>query len=128
LNILYVLYPMFLFGSLAFGLEAMLIGLGGQLSSLYRRDRKRVLKVASLVGLSVVGLSIATSTALDFGPVYFCAFVLVYTLLTSTVLSLLKTRFIKPELLPTPPQISDAEIKQVLQKRGFNELVEEEKD
>ena len=127
MNILYVLYPMFLFGSLAFGLEAMLLGLGGQLSSLYRRDRKRVLKVASLVGLSVVGLSIATSTALDFGPVYFCAFVLVYTLLTSTVLSLFKTRFIKPEL-PTPPQISDVEIKQVLQKRGFNEIVEEEKD
>jgi hypothetical protein len=117
---------MFLFGSLAFGLEAMLIGLGGQLSSLYRRDRKRVLKVASLVGICVVGLSIATSTALDFGPVYFCAFVLVYTLFMSTVLGMLKTRFIRPEL-PTPPQISDAEIKQVLKKRGF-ELVEEEKD
>jgi hypothetical protein len=118
---------MFLLGSLAFGLEAMLIGLGGQLSSLYRRDRKRVLKVASLIGLSVVGLSIATSTALEFGPVYFCAFVLVYTLLGGTVLGLLKPRFVKPEL-PTPPQISDVEIRQVLQKRGFNELVEEEKD
>lgn len=118
---------MFLFGSLAFGLEAMLIGLGGQLSSIYRRDRKMVLKVAFLVGLVVVGLSIATSAALDFEPVYFCAFVLLYTLLTSAVLGLFKTRFIKLEL-PTPPQISDAEIKQVLQKRGFNELVEEEKD
>ena len=127
MNILYVLYPMFLFGSLAFGLEAMLLGLGGQLSSLYRRDRKRVLKLAFLVGLSVVSLSIATSTALGFGPVYFCALVLVYTLLTSTVLSLFKTRFINPQL-PTPPQISDAEIKQVLQKRGFDEIVEEEKD
>jgi hypothetical protein len=118
---------MFLFGSLTFGLEAMLLGWGGQLSSLYRRDRNRVLKLASLVGLSVVGLSIVTSTALDFGPVYFCAFVLVYTLLTSTVLSLFKTSFIKPEL-QTPPQISDAEIKQVLQRRGFNDIVEEEKD
>jgi hypothetical protein len=106
LNILYVLYPMFLFGSLAFGLEAMWIGLGGQLTSLYRRDRKRVFKVASLVGLCVVGLSIATTTALNFGPVYFCAFVLVYTLFTSTVLGLLKTRFIHLEL-STPPQISD---------------------
>jgi hypothetical protein len=127
LNILYVLYPMFLFGSLTFGLEAMLLGLGGQLSSLYRRDRKRVLKMASLVGLGVVGLSIATSTALDFGPVYFCAFVLVYTLLASTVLSLFKTRFIKQELPPLP-QISDTEIKQALQKRGFSEIVEEERD
>jgi uncharacterized membrane protein YraQ (UPF0718 family) len=127
LNILYVVYPMFLFGSLAFGLEAMLIGLGGQLPSLYRRDRKRVLKVAFLVGLCVVGLSIVTSTALDFGPVYFCAFVLVYTLFTSTVLGVFKTRFINLEL-PAPPQISDEEIKQVLQKRGFDELVENKKD
>jgi uncharacterized membrane protein YraQ (UPF0718 family) len=118
---------MFLFGSLAFGLEAMLIGLGGQLPSLYRRDRKRVLKVAFLVGLCVVGLSIVTSTALDFGPVYFCAFVLVYTLFTSTVLGVFKTRFINLEL-PAPPQISDEEIKQVLQKRGFDELVENKKD
>lgn len=127
MNILYVLYPMFLLGSSAFGLEAMLLGLGGQLSSLYHRDRKRVLEMASLVGLGVVGLSIATSTALEFGPVYFCAFVLVYTLLGGTVLGLFKTRFIETEL-PAPPQISDAEIKQMLQKRGFNEVVEEKKD
>jgi uncharacterized protein YneF (UPF0154 family) len=126
LNILYVLYPMFLFGSLTFGLEAMLIGLGGQLTSLYRRDRKKVLEVASLVGLCVVGLSIGTTTALDFGPVYFCALVLVYTLFMSTVLGMFKTRFVKMEL-PMPPRISDEEIKQVLQKKGFDELVEEEK-
>jgi len=127
LDILHILYLMFLFGSLAFGLEALLLGLGGQLSVLYRRDRKRVLKMASLVGLAVVGSSIATSAALGLGPLYFCAFVLVYTLLASMVLSSYRKRLIKPERLPLPP-IADMEIKKILQKRGFEELVEEEKD
>lgn len=126
LNVLYVLYLMFLLGSLAFGLEALLLGLGGQLSVLYRRDRKRVFKMASLVGLAVVGSSILTSAALDFSPLYFCASVLVYTLLASMALSLYRTRLIKPEL--QPPPIVDVEIKKMLQKRGFDELVEEEKD
>jgi len=127
LNILHVLYLMFLFGSLAFGLEALLLGLGGQLPVLYRRGRKRVLKMASLVGLAVVGLSIVTSAALAFGPLYFCASVLVYTLLASMILSLYRTRLIKPEPL-LPPPAADVEIEQMLQKRGFKEFVEEEKD
>jgi len=118
---------MFLFGSLAFGLEALLLGLGGQLPVLYRRGRKRVLKMASLVGLAVVGLSIVTSAALAFGPLYFCASVLVYTLLASMILSLYRTRLIKPEPL-LPPPAADVEIEQMLQKRGFKEFVEEEKD
>jgi hypothetical protein len=117
---------MFLFGSLAFGLEALLLGLGGQLSVLYRRDRKRVFKMASLVGLAVVGSSIATSAALGLGPLYFCASVLVFTLLASMALSSYRKRLIKPELPLLP--IVDVEIKKILQKRGFEELVEEEKD
>lgn len=127
MNILQVLYLMFLFGCLAFGLEALLLGLGGQLSVLYRRGRRRALKMALLVGLAIVGSSILTSAVLDFGPLYFCASVLVYTLLASMALSSYRKRLIKPERPPLPP-IADVEVKKILQKRGFEELVEEEKD
>jgi hypothetical protein len=68
-----------------------------------------------------------TSAVLDFGPLYFCASVLVYTLLASMALSSYRKRLIKPERPPLPP-IADVEVKKILQKRGFEELVEEEKD
>jgi len=128
LNILHILYLMFLFGSLAFGLEALLLGLGGQLPVLYRRGRKRVLKMASLVGLAVVCSSIVTSAALGFGPLYFCAFVLVYMLLASGILNLLGAKLIKPSPLLPPSPTADVEIEQMLQKYGFKELIEKEKE
>lgn len=128
MNILQVLYIIFLLGSLAFGLQVLLFGLGGKLSLLYHRDRKRVLALASLVGLTVVSLSIMTSTVLSLGPLYFCASVLVYTLLAGGALNLYKIKRIKPSPLPPPSPTTDVKIKQMLQKRGFKELVEEEKD
>lgn len=128
MNILHVLYLMFLLGSLAFGLEALLLGLGGQLSVLYRRNWKQVLKLASLIGLVVVSLSIATTTILGLGPLFLCALVLAYTLLSSRIVNLYKVRLVKSGSPPPLSPTADAEIKQILQKRGFSELVEEEKD
>jgi len=125
LNILHVLYLMFLFGSLAFGLEALLLGLGGQLSVLYHRGRRRALMLALLIGIAVVSSSIITSAALGFGPLYFCASVLVYTLLASLALNSQKSKLIKPSPLPMPSPTTDLEIERMLQKRIFNELAEE---
>jgi len=119
---------MFLLGSLAFGFEAMLLGLGGQLSVLYRRNRKRVLELALLIGLIAVSSSIVTTTILDLGPLFLCALVLVYTLFSSRIVNLCKVRLVKSGSLPPLSPTADAEIKQILQKRGFSELVEEEKD
>jgi len=128
LNILHVLYLMFLFGSLAFGLEALLLGLGGQLSALYRRGRRRVLVLASIIGVAVVSSSIITSVALGFSPLYFCASVLAYTLLASGALNSQKAKLIKSGPPPMPSPTADLEIEQMLQKRGFKELAEEEKE
>jgi len=119
---------MFLFGSLAFGLEALLLGLGGQLSALYRRGRRRVLVLASLIGVAVVSSSIITSVALGFSPLYFCASVLVYTLLASGALNSKRAKLIKSGPPPMPSPTADLEIEQMLQKRGFKELAEEEKE
>lgn len=128
MNILHVLYIIFLLGSLAFGLQALLFGLGGKLSVLYRRGQKRVLALALLVGLTVVSLSILTSAVLSLDPLYFCALVLVYTLLAGGALNLLKIKLIKPGPLPPPSPTTDAKIKQMLRKRGFKKLVKEEED
>lgn len=119
---------MFLLGSFVFGLEALLLGVGGQLSVLYRRSWKRVLKLASLIGLIVVSLSIATTTILGLGSLFLCALVLAYTLLSSRIVNLYKVRLVKSGSPPPLSPTADAEIKQILQKRGFSELVEEEKD
>jgi hypothetical protein len=116
-----------MFGSIAFGLEALLLGLGGRLSVLYRRDRKRVLEMASLVGLAVVSSSIMTSALLGFGPLYFCASVLIYTLIASGIFNLLGAKLIKPSPLLLPSPTADEEIEQMLQKHGFKGLMKKER-
>lgn len=131
MNILHVLYLIFLFGSLAFGLEALLLGLGGQLSVLYRRGRRRALGLALIVGLAIVSFSILTSSIASnlvagMEPLYLCLAVLLYTILASGVVGRLKEKLIKPSPLPPLPA-ADAEIERMLQGRGFSELMDEEK-
>jgi hypothetical protein len=122
---------MFVLGSLVFGLEALLLGLGGQLSVLYRCGRGRALGLALAIGLAIVGLSIlttsiASSRVTGLEPLYLCLMVFLYTILASRIVSRLKVRLIKPSPLPPPP-VAAVEIERMLQKRGFGEPVDEEK-
>jgi len=128
LGTVHIVYLMLLLGSLAFGFETLLLGFSGQLSVLYRHSPRYVLKLALLAGLIVVSLSIATAVILDLEPLYLCASVLAYILLMSRVVNRFKTRLIKPGPQPPPLQIDNAEIEQMLHKRGFDGLVKEEED
>jgi len=130
LSILHTLYLVLILGSFAFGLEAVRMGLGGQLLVLYSRGRGRALGLASLVGLAIVGLSIFTSSlasnvAAGPEPLYLCLAVLSYTLIAGGIVSGLRAKLIKPSP-PPPPPILGAEIERMLRRRGFAELAGEE--
>jgi len=127
LNASYVLYLILFFGSLAFGLEAMLLGLGGQMSILYRRNKQKTVILAMLFGLAIVGLSAATAVPLGLEPLYVCVLVLGYMFLIGAVIWRFRTKFMTTRELRLPRTASDAEIRSMLKKRGFGTVVKKKK-
>lgn len=116
-NVLF--YVILLAGSLAFGLEALLIGLGGKLIVMYRGKRWFTLWLATCIGLSVVVASTVLGVVLNLEPLYVCGIVLLLTFAVGEVIALAKPKLVKTTSLPLPPPISDKEITRVLKKRGF---------
>lgn len=123
-----ILYLILLIGSLAFGLEAMLIGLGGKLMVLYRRHKSRTLVTGLGVGLAIVVPAVIASIALTLEPIFFCALVLVCMLTASGVIKAFGAKSIRtppPRPLPTPAL--ELEVVDMLRKRGFGKLVKKKK-
>jgi len=127
LNASYILYLILFFGSLAFGLEAMLLGLGGQMSVLYRRNKRKTVALALAFGLTIVGLSAATAAPLGLEPLYVCVLVLGYMFLVGAVIWNFRTKFMTARELHLPRTASDAEIRSMLKKRGFGAIVKKKK-
>jgi hypothetical protein len=122
-----ILYLILLVGSLAFGLEAMLLGLGGKLMVLYRRRKVKTIVIALAVGLAIVGPAIVTSMALALEPIYFCVVVLAYTFVASKIISVFRAKLARAPAPPLPPQPSEREIKAMLRKRGLEKLVKKKR-
>ncbi|MEA1904914.1 MAG: hypothetical protein U9M97_03430 [Candidatus Hadarchaeota archaeon] len=127
LNVTHALYVILLSGSLAFGLEALLIGLGGRLTVIYHRGRGRLLKLALPLGLTIAGLSIWISMLLSLEPLYLCVLVLACTFVAGKIINLSRSRLFKPRALPPPPASPEKELKLMLKERGFSKLVKEKK-
>ncbi|KUO41267.1 MAG: hypothetical protein AVW05_02845 [Hadesarchaea archaeon DG-33] len=118
-----ILYLILLVGSLAFGLEALFLGLGGKLMVLYRRRKVKTIMIALAVGLAIVGPAIVTSMALTLEPLYFCVVVLAYSFVASKIIGAFRMKLVRTPTPPLPPQPSEREIKAMLQKRGLGRLV-----
>lgn len=117
---------MLLAGSLAFGLEALLVGLGGRLPTIYQRRRGRVIKIAFPIGLAITGLSIGLALLLGLSPLYLAALLLGFTFLSGKLIGLRKEKLFRPKIPPATKASSENEIKSMLKDRGFGELVKEE--
>jgi len=120
-------YVLLLIGSLAFGLEALLLGLGGQLPLMYRRKKPETVGLAFGIGLAIICPSIAIAAVLGIGPIYACVLVVVFMFLAGWAVKLSKAKFIKPSPLRLPPPTRDAEIREMLQKKGLGALAKKKK-
>jgi hypothetical protein len=113
-----VFYLILLAGSLTFGLEALLIGLGGKLMVVYREKPWITIGLASGLGLWVVGISIVLGVLLTLEALHVCALTFLLTIAAGRTIVPLKPRLTKPT--PPPPEpISDREIERDLRKRGL---------
>lgn len=122
-----ILYLILLVGSLAFGLEALLLGLGGKLMVLYRLRKVKTIVIALAGGLAIVGPAIATSVALALEPLYLCVVVLAYMFVAGKIISVFRVRLARTPAPPLPLQPSEREIKAMLRKRGLEKLVKKKK-
>jgi hypothetical protein len=127
LGVIEILYAVMLAGSLAFGLEAMLLGLGGKLMVLYRRQKAETVVLALAIGIAIVGPAIATSMVLALEPLYFCVVVLAYMFVASGLINVFGAGLIRTSPPPPPPQLSERDIETMLRKRGLGKLVKKKR-
>jgi uncharacterized protein (DUF58 family) len=105
----------------------MLLGLGGRMSVLYRCNKRKTVALALAFGLTIVGLSAATAAPLELEPLYVCVLVLGYTFLVGAVIWNFRSKFMTAREHPPPQIASDAEIRSMLEKRGFGAMVKKKK-
>jgi hypothetical protein len=105
----------------------MLLGLGGQMSLLYRRNKLNAIGLALAFGLIIVSLSAITAAPFCLEPLYACVLVLGYMFLIGAVIRNFRTKFVGAKALHLPQVQSDAEIKAMLRKRGLGALVKKKK-
>lgn len=122
-----MLYLILIAGSLAFGLEALLLGLGGKLMVLYRRRKVKTIMIALAVGLAIVGSAAVTSAALTLEPLYFCVLVLAYMFVASKLINVFGAKLVRTPPPPLLPQPSEREIETMLRKRGLGKLVKKKR-
>jgi hypothetical protein len=115
-------YLILLAGSIAVGLEALLIGFGGKLIVIYRERPWFTLGLASGLGLWVVAISAMLGLLLALETLYVCILLLLLTLIAGKTIGLLKPELTKRRL-PAPERISDREIERHLRKRGFKKPI-----
>jgi len=128
LSVINVIYIVFLVGSLAFGLEAMLIGFGGKLMVIYSRRRLVTLVAAILVGLVIVMLAVVTSTVFGLDPICFVIIVLLYSFVAGRLLKALSTKLVGRPPPFVPPKTSEEDMKKILVRRGYADLLSEYKE
>lgn len=108
---------------MAFGLEALLLGLGGKLAVLYRRRKVKTIVIALTVGLAIVGPAVATSMAFALEPLFFCVLVFAFMLAASGIVRLFGVKITRTPPPPLPLEPSEEELQALLKKRGFEKLV-----
>lgn len=113
-------------GSPAFGLEALLIGKGGKLTTNYTRNQ--LLKVAILLGLGIVGTSALFEILLEVHPLYLVALILALTFLTGGIISLKNREEPDEKKINNNREASDDEIKSMLKNRGLDQLIKDEEE
>lgn len=105
----------------------MVIGLGGKIVVIYRRGKLSTLAAALFTGLVTVFLAAATSTIFRLEPIYFVVLVLVYAFVAGRVIGIFWSKRIRMTTPPPLPQVSEEEVREVVRRRGFGELLNEKK-
>lgn len=125
---MYVLYLLMLAGSPVFGMEALLLGLKGSLTSIFRGELK-LFALSAGIGSVLVCASIGLTHFLSLGelsPLFLCVLVLALTFSSGLGISTIKTRVLARDDLPERGEVSDEEVEEMLRDRGLSGLIDDE--
>jgi len=112
-------------GSPALGLEALLIGVGGKLPSIYRQ-KSSFLKFILSGGIIIIGTIVILDLLLTLEPIYLCALIFVVTIGTGKIIGSITGGETKNKQASDRKKISDDEIKSMLERRGLNQLIKKD--
>ncbi len=107
-------------GSPALGLEALLLGLGGDFRTHFK-ERIKIIQYALPIGLLIVGTSIGISYILGLESLYLIVLTLAITLCVGGTSSLFLDK--KTKEPPQKDTVTDDEIKTMLKDRGLDSLI-----
>ncbi|MEM2875196.1 MAG: hypothetical protein QW567_04175 [Candidatus Hadarchaeales archaeon] len=118
-----ILYIIVIGGSLAFGIQAMFLGIGGRTMVAYGRNRGTMLLKALVLGLCIGTLSIITTDLLGMGSPYIALWLVAYTVISGAVLRVFPYRAPPREI--DLPQANSDDLKRLVRRKGLNGLIEE---
>lgn len=108
-------------------MEALLLGLGGKISSAYGGTAK-LITVAASIGLSLVGISIFLTHIFSLGPGSLCFLLLILTLISGKAIPSKQKKTSKRRAERNEARATDDKIKSILKRRGLENLAEEKEE
>lgn len=109
-------------GSPSFGLEALLLGLGGNFTVRFGK-KLEALKFALPIGLIIVGVTLGIGLYLRLEPLYLTVLTLGITYLAGGITSFIN-RFERDEGgFEKEDSVTNEEIEEMLEERGFSNLI-----
>jgi len=91
-------YFLLLIGSLAFGLEALMLGMGGKIIPLYKNRPLVVISLSTFLGFWIVIISLTLGLLLALDPIYICTSVLILTVISGKLVQFMKPELVKKSL------------------------------
>lgn len=120
-----ILYLVVLCGSLAFGIQAMFLGMGGKVMVRYTQNRRYVLAASSLLGFCIGTMAILTNDLLGMELSCLALWLVAYTGISGGILRAFSGKRGAREM--KIPQVgSDEDLRRMLERRGLGKLVDEE--
>ncbi len=110
-------------GSPALGLEALLLGLGGDFKN-YFEEKIKIFQFALPIGLTIVATSIGISYLLGLDSLYLIVLTLALTFCTGGIASLIPRETKKEP--PKEETVTDKEIETMLENKGLDSLINKE--
>jgi len=122
-----ILYIILVCGSLAFGIQAMFLGMGGRLMIRYSKSRKRTLTLALGLGLCICVGSIVSNELIGLHIRWLVLWLVAYTGLFGAAIRAFLRKGQQRELR-IPAGGSDRDLRKIIEKKGLNGLMKEKRE
>ena len=117
------LFGLVIAGAPAFGIKAILLGKGRSVSSY--GEKSLLIRDVLAMGLLISGISLLFSALFSLKPLFLCLFILVLTTVLGYLFSL-KSSDKDKKLSSRKKELSEGEIKSIIEDKGLDNLIDKD--